>query len=158
MFNLQQCEISIYHQHNNRELERQKKGERGKREEWRIYVFATLSSSSWTEYQLEHGIGTRAESECVSVRGAPIRATDASSSLSHCGAERAHICSLSSPWQKGGAVSPSYSRYTCSLFLASSIRLGNIRRLASFRCLKHNSIHANISKLPILLDWWNNPT
>lgn len=26
MFNLQQCEISIYHQHNSRELERQKKG------------------------------------------------------------------------------------------------------------------------------------
>lgn len=50
MFNLQQCKISIYHQ-----AQQQTAGEteKGKGKERRIYVFAALSSASWTEYQLE---------------------------------------------------------------------------------------------------------
>lgn len=50
MFNLQQCQISIYHH-----AQQQTAGEteKGKGRERRIYVFAVLSSASWTEYQLE---------------------------------------------------------------------------------------------------------
>lgn len=50
MFNLQQCEISIYHQHNNRELERQKKGREG-RERSEGYMFLQRSP-------LAHGLNT----------------------------------------------------------------------------------------------------
>lgn len=50
MLNLQQCEISIYHQHNSRELERQKKGREGK-ERSEGYMFLLRSP-------LAHGLNT----------------------------------------------------------------------------------------------------